>query len=1175
MDFRILGPLEVQAEAGPLPLGGTKQRAVLAILLLHPNQVVSTDRLIEGLWGEQPPNTAAKALQVRVSRLRKLLEPERVIITRPPGYLIELEPDEFDLMRFESLRAEAAAARASGNAGEAHAKLQQALSLWRGPPLADFTYEPFAQAEIARLEELRHAAVEDRIEADLARGSHAEVIGELEGLIDDHPLRERLRGQLMLALYRSKRQAEALEAYRDARRALVDELGIEPSRELQALEQAVLQQDPSLDLISETTPAGDGGEGDAVESRRTDSFVGREHELGGLLASLDDALSGHGRVVLIGGEPGIGKTRLAEELARHGRGRGARVLTGRCWDAGGAPAYWPWIQVLRSYLRVCDPDDVRAQLGGGASAVAQIAPELREIMPDIPPPPSLESEGARFRLFDATTSFLMRAATARPLVLVLDDLHAADMPSLLLLQFLAGELGDAGILVLGTYRDAEPDVSRSLASALLELQRQRVTRRLPLAGLSESDVAELIALTADLHPSESLAAAIHEQTDGNPLFVDEVVQLLSAEGRLAEAGSAGEWSATIPESAREVIGRRLRRLPDDCNEALTLAAALGREFTLETLARISEWDNDRVMDVLDEAISARVVDESPSARGRFRFSHGLTRDVLYDGISPGRRMRLHRRIGEALELLYEQDPDPHLAEMCHHFVEAAPSGDSGKALDYARRAGDRAGMQLAYEEAIRHYAMALEVQDRVAPVGDDARCDLLLAMGDAQMRAGAGPDAKESFLTAAGIARSAGAPERLARAALGYGGRFVWSRAGGDQHLVPLLEEALAVAADGDSPIRARLLARLSGALRDPPFRQRAASLSQESVEMARRIGDPAALGYALDARHVVIWGPDSAEERAAITKEITRLAEQAEDRERAFEGRFWHVEAYLEVGDLDRARAELEAAAVLAEELRQPAQLWYVAVTRALLALFEGELDKAGGLIERALALGQQAQSLEAIIYYRLQMFGLRSAQGRLEELEEVLARSIEEYPGYWVFRCALANLYCELGQAERCSAVFEELAADDFAELPRDEEWLFGMSLLAPVCDLLSDGRRAASLHELLSPYGDRNTLSVPDLSIGAVSRPLGVLAGTIGRFDEAASHFEDALRMNADMGALPWLARTQHDYFRMLVARNDPGDRDRGRQLLALAIDGYKRLGMKTWAERAAAELAAAPR
>src|SRR5262245_1798314 len=418
MDFRILGPIEVVDADRPLALGGSKQRALLGMLLLHANEVVSSDRLIEELWAGERREDGIRALQVAVSRLRKALAADPVaagdnglVVTRSPGYELRVDPERLDFKRFEAHIEEGRRLLASDDPAAARAELDAALGLWRGPPLTDLAYESFCQAEIARLEELRLEALEHRLEADLALGRHGEVVGELDGLVAQHPLRERLRMLQMLALYRCARQAEALDAFQSARAALVDELGIEPSRELRDLHGAILRQDPALEL-TQVEPA--------VAAPRV-AFVGREAELGTLMAGLDGALAGRGGLILVTGEPGIGKSRLAEELISRARARGARVLVGRCWEAGGAPAYWPWVQALRAYVREADGDALRAQLGGGAAVVAQLVTELRERLPDLPEPPAAESDVARFRLFDAVAEFLRSASESRPLVLVLDD----------------------------------------------------------------------------------------------------------------------------------------------------------------------------------------------------------------------------------------------------------------------------------------------------------------------------------------------------------------------------------------------------------------------------------------------------------------------------------------------------------------------------------------------------------------------------------------------------------------------------------------------------------------------------------------------------------------------------------------------------------------------------------
>jgi DNA-binding SARP family transcriptional activator len=457
VEYRILGPLEVAANGRAVPLGGTKQRALLAVLLLHRNAVVPTDQLVEDLWGADAPAAAAKTVQVHVSRLRKALG-NAALETRAGGYALNVDTASVDLFRFEELTQEGRRLLAAGDPAAARAAFGEALALWRGPPLADFAYEPFAQTEIARLEELRVAALEDRIEADLALGEQASLVPELEALIAAHPLRERLRRQSMLALYRSGRQADALQAYRDAQRTL-GELGIEPTRSLRDLEAAILRHDPGLDLA--VRPG----------RRAAGVFVGRERELSQLLAGLDDAFAGRGRLFLVCGAAGVGKTRLADEVAARAKERGARILWGRAWKEGGdAPDYWPWRQAMR---------------GIG----------------------ELPEEPDRFALFDIVARRLRTHGAEQTLVLVLDDLHAADAASLDLLAFVAGELAELHVEVIGTY-DADAELAPPLAAIVEHAAHHRVR----LADLEPDEVASFVQrVGADVE-----AAALHAETGGNP-----------------------------------------------------------------------------------------------------------------------------------------------------------------------------------------------------------------------------------------------------------------------------------------------------------------------------------------------------------------------------------------------------------------------------------------------------------------------------------------------------------------------------------------------------------------------------------------------------------------------------------------------------------------------------------
>jgi len=1152
------------------PLGGVKQRAVLAILILHRGEVVSGERLVDELWGERPPVSALKTLQGYVSRLRKALGAD-VLQTRGRGYVLSVGPGQLDLDRFEQLASEGRNALLGGDPGIAAERLHEAMSIWRGPALAEFTLEEFAQAAIARLEEARLATREDRIDADLALGRHGQLVAELEGLVSEHPLRERLRGQLMLSLYRTGRQADALECYRQGRRALVDELGIEPGRALQELESAILRQEESL----EPSPVGqlpsalattisESSQRQADRALAGDAVVGREQQLDQLRAGLNSAMAGQPVVFMVGGEAGIGKTRLADEFAQEARNRGARVLWGRCWEAGGAPAYWPWVQVLRPLLHGRDNVDLRSLRGTGGAALLALIPELRAAS-NASDSPALESEGARFQLFDAVAWLLRDAATSQPVVIVLDDLHAADTPSLLLLQFIAGQLGDVDVLLAGLYRDDDPGEDDALNACLASLTRERTTRRMRLSGLSGADTAAMIEAITRRHVADSVAHAIHVETDGNPLFVGEIVRLLEAEDGLERPIDELRGSP-LPDTVREVISHRLRRLNPECRRLLGTASILGREFGLRALAALVDLDEDAVLDALDEAIRARVLAEVTTV-GRLRFSHALVRDTLYEALSARQRRAGHLRAGEILERIYASERESHLTELAHHFFEALPGGDTTRAVSYAQQAGDRAVVLLAYEEAARLYGLALRALDLDTTETSNKRCALLVALGDAWARAGDEPAGRDAFLKAAAIAEGAGLSVLQAQAALGYGGRLVWSRAYNDVHLIPLLEAALRALPADASSLRVRVMARLSGALRDHLSRDRRSSLSAQAVQIARDLGDPATLAYALDGHYCAIMGPDNPAERAAIADEIVELAQQVSDSERLAAGRLYRAIANMELGRTISVHAELEIMAGEAAELRQPAQMWVAIVSRANLALFQGRFADAEALIHEALTLGRRAQRRDAVLSHRLQLFVLDREVGGNPEIETLIDQSVSEFPMRPVFRCALAYIHARNLDTSRAQIAIDELAVDDFAAIQRDNEYLLSLAIAADAVRVQGELHTAAVLYDLMAPFAEVNAANADEISTGSVSRSLGILAAAMSRWNDASHHFATAIAHNREMGARPWLAHSYHDYAQMLLARGGAGDKETADELLAAARAAYEALGMEPWAAQVA--------
>ena len=899
-------------------------------------------------------------------------------------------------------------------------------------------------------------------------------------------------------------------------------------------------------------------------------FVGRQHELGTLLEGLDSAVAGRGRLILVAGEPGIGKSRLADELARTARERGVGVLWGRGWEDAGAPAYWPWVQALRAELRAESPDTIRGYLGSGAADVAQMLPELRDIVPGLESR-TAGSETARFQLFDATTTFLRNAARERGILVVIDDLQAADTPSVLLLQFLASQLSDMRVLLVGTYRDVVLTPEHPLTSALAELVREPAVRVIQLRGLESDAVAEVIGATAGATPSDRLAAMVWRATNGNPLFIGEAIRLLEAEGRLDDAGDVSELRVAIPAGVHAVIARRIGYLGGPTVDALRLASALGPEFSLEALGRIGDIAGDRLLDVTDEAIQAGLLLPVGGSRGRYRFSHDLVRETLYDELSPGRRVRLHRRIADVLEGMYGPAVGDHLAELAFHFVQAAvrPDGSNAdedapvgrRAIEYARLAGDQATGALAYEEAARLYRMALTVMDLGGMADDHAQTETLLALGHVQTRTGDLDSALTTFFEASEIARRTGDGRHLARAALGFGGHHHWARPGNDGRLIPLLQDALVLLGRQDETLRARLLTRLACAWRSSPERRDDSdSLSRQAIDIARRLDDPATLVYALTGRFWATWWPENPAERQAIAGEVLSIVEPLRDGERIADAHFMAYLTLSEFGRMHEARGALVTLARVIEDLRQPAQVWLAPVNRSALALLAGDYAEA----EESIASEARSQfwitpGRDEVSAARMHRFLLRREQGRVAEEEARVRQSIVDFPWYPLFRSVLVCLLLDEGREPEARSEFADLARADFAALYRDNMWLFGMSFAAEASARLGDVASAAVLYEQLAPFAGRHAIAHSEGSIGAIDRYLGLLAATIGHLDEAERHLTAAIELNDGMGARPWTAHCEHDLAGILRRRDGPGDAGTAAALERRALATASELGM----------------
>jgi DNA-binding SARP family transcriptional activator len=759
MEFGLLGTLEVRAGGGPLALGAPKQRALLAFLLLHANHVVARERLIDALWGDDPPESAPKSVQVYVSRLRKLL-PAGMLVTRPPGYVLEVEPDTLDLGRFERLVAEAHGAEPV----RAATLLREALGLWRGPPLAELWDEPFARREAERLEEIRLAALEQRIDADLALGRHEPLIAELETLVAEHPHRERLRGQLMLALYRSGRQADALQAYRDARAAL-DELGLEPGAALRQLERRILAQEPALEPARMPAPL----PGPLVPASPF-PFVGRAEELAALRSLLERTEGGEGGLVLLAGEAGGGKTRLIRELAHEARARDMLVCYGAS-DAAVSVPYEPLREWLEFLLRVCDPDALTESLGERSELLARLVPELARLT-GTPAPASADAESDRYLLQSAAVELLSRLSRLRPLLLVADDVHWADGETLQLIRRLARAAPEARLLVLAAYRSEE--IGPLLAGTLAELARLDWATRLSVGELSEDEVLTFIRESTAAEATTAFVSAMHELTGGMPLLLCElwrdarergVVEV--SDGGVSLSGPAAELRG--PERIREIVQQRLSRVVPETAALVELAAVAGPRFELRILADAAELDRTALAAAVEEAVGIGMVEELPGPAPECRFTHELVRRAVYDRVAGIRRAELHLRIGEALERAYAADPTRVLPDLAHHFTLAASVDGVERAVDYNLRAGDAAIAAATFAEGAARLTTALELG--IDEPRDRARTQVELAHLLQQM----GRHAEADVMVAEGLAAATDLEERgIAASALLYrmGHRF-------------------------------------------------------------------------------------------------------------------------------------------------------------------------------------------------------------------------------------------------------------------------------------------------------------------------------------------------------------------------------------------------------------------
>jgi DNA-binding SARP family transcriptional activator len=724
MEFRLLGPFEVRGDGGAVSLRGAKQRGLLGLLLVNANRVVTRERLIDELWGENPPETAVKLIQVYVSQLRKVLAPG-TLVTRAPGYMVQVEPLMLDLERFERLVEDARAADPT----RASELLREALALWRGPALAEFE-EPYVRAEAARLEALRLNALEERIRVDLACGRHDEVSSELEALVAEHPHRERFRMQLMLALYRCGRHADALRAYRNGRAAL-DELALAPSAELRQLEKQILTQDAALDLHPIRALPATPGEATAVPSSLVSeprfAFVGRAKELATFRKLLARAEEGSGRLVLLSGEAGAGKTRLVRDVANEAAGRGAVVLYGSS-DAVVRTPYEPLREWLEFLLQVCDAGALRASLGSGGHLLARLVPGLARLAESVPDTGDPETD--RHLLHEAAADLLTGLSRLKPLIVIADDIQWADTETLHLLRRLARSVPGGRILLVAAFRDEGQTAMRELDDTVTDLSRLEGVARLTLEHLEPADMETFVRSSVNAETTDELVSALGELTGGLPLLLCELWRYLLESGAVEVSGGVAGLSRPIaevrgPEHVRNIVRQRLSRLAPRTVAALELAAVYGPQFELRVIAGAAELDRPALIAAVEQAIGNGMIEELPDPEPRCRFAHELVRREIYNRISGLRRAELHLRVGTALESVYAADLAPVLADLAHHFTRAAPLAGAERAVDYNLRAAEAAVASVAFDDGAARLRTALELG--IADPQQRARAQIELA----------------------------------------------------------------------------------------------------------------------------------------------------------------------------------------------------------------------------------------------------------------------------------------------------------------------------------------------------------------------------------------------------------------------------------------------------------------
>lgn len=1101
MQVRVLGDVEVEVAGRLADLGGPKPRALVALLVAAGGRPVHVELLIDQIWGEEPPARVEASLQSYVARLRRSLEPDRApgapaarLRTHAAGYSLAVDEQSVDARRFTTLLREAREAEVE----RAEVLLTDALALWRGDAYAGVDTAAL-RAEATRLEELRGGALARLWELRLGRGEHDTAVPELERLVGANPLQERLWWLLALALYRSQRQGDALATLRRAREHLADELGVDPGPELRRLEEQVLRQDPALDAplvaappapapappVIDAAPAGTGD----------DPLLGRDDAVAAVVPALTRAAAGRGRVVVVSGEPGIGKTRLAEAVADLAAARGFRVGRGR-WDAEGSPPLHAWSRALGQAL---GPESVGEVLGpaDGAGDAASVS----------------------FRQADEVLAALGRGT---PTLLVLDDLHWAEAESLRLLRRVAGGLGDVPAVLVVTSRVAPADVGEALADALGVLARLDPVR-VDLGGLGVDAVAAWASRRSGRTVTDDVAALLRSRTDGNPFYLTELVRFLVSEGALSDP-HAPAWRA-VPGGVRDVVRQRSRQLPANAVDVLGAAAVAGRSFDVAVLDVLT-GDAASVAEAIEGAQVLGLVDEE--GPGRYRFTHALVRDALDEALPAPARARLHAQVAAALERVWAGRVGEIAADLAEHYRLAGPAhARSGWVL--ARRAAAEGVKAAAYDEALRLTTLATELQAMDPTTEPIEREDVLVAHARALIRTSRAVQSWPPVEQAARSALERGDPRAAADALLSITEGVVWGWRVApeyDDDAIALWRTVRDLLPDDDVLTRAHLTAALAAEhLHKPGAVEESTRLADEAIAVVRRSGRRGQRELTvLRLAQRALLRPELLHHRMPLSDEIVELAArvgQPLDHAVALSTR---AQDRAELGRLADARSDIVRAHAIAEQHHLSSNLMVTGWCLALRAQLDGRHDDAERMIEAGEAL--QATIAESGNGIGLcQLVQLRDQQGRLPELEPVLRGIRGLHPA---LREGHALALARAGRLDELRTLLGSWGEQP--ELLRDYLWLYLTPLRAEVWALLGDRDAARDLQDALAPYADRLAIAVPVGFHGSMRLTLGRLAAVLGDTDAARTHLLEARRVHEDLDLAAWVARTDAELARL---------------------------------------------